>query len=413
MPRYYYVARDRSGKKITGVEDSVSKDDLVTWLQAKGLVVTDIQLDSEREVRDFKTKSYYKSRFKFGHFGITARDLSLFCRQLATLLGAGVTILEALGIISKQVVSRRLYKVITDLRKNMEAGLSLHEAMAKNRSVFSDLWVNLVESGEASGNLSVVLSRLANYLERDVQFRNKIVSALIYPAILMVIGVGALIFLTVKIIPTFANLFAGFNIQLPLLTRLLIIASSIIRHYMLFFFAVVAVAVFLIKKYIKLPEGRRRYENFLFNLPVFGEFFRTLVVERFSSEMSTLIESGVPILYALEISERSVDNLVMAEVIRGVKEQVRQGRSLSIPMEKSGLFEPMVIQMVSIGEEVGDLSGMFKKINSFYQEYIETFLNRFTSMFEPFMLVFMGVVIGMMVIGMFLPIFQISRIGMR
>ncbi len=414
MPRFFYIARDKTGKKITGAEESGNQDELIAWLQARGLVVIHAGLESKRSGAQVKAHpGPAKFRFKRGHFRITSNDLSLFCRQLSTLLGSGVTILETLVIISRQVSSRRFYNVISDLKKNMEGGLSLHEAMAKNRSVFSDLWINLVESGEASGNLSVVLSRLASYLERNAQFRSKIVSALIYPAILMFVGTGALLFLTIKIIPTFASLFESFNMQLPFLTQVLIVASNLIRKYLLVFIIAISTIIFIFRRYIKRPEGRKKYEKFLFKLPIFGEFFRNLAIERFGSEMSTLIESGVPILYALEISERSVDNLVMAEVIHNVKEEVRQGRSLSAPMEKSGFFEPMIVQMVNVGEEVGDLSGMFKRINTHYQEYVETFLGRLTSMFEPIMLVVIGVVIGIMVIGMFLPIFQISQIGIH
>jgi type IV pilus assembly protein PilC len=410
MPRFFYIARDKRGKKITAVQESANQADLIAGLQSRGWVVISVELKAERPEPGLKAQPS-KPGFKRGHARITTRDLSLFCRQLATLLGAGVTILEALTTVSRQVGSRRLYNAINELKEYMEAGLSLHEAMAKCPRVFSDLWVNLVESGEASGNLAIVLSRLASSLERNEQFRSKIISALLYPAILLAVGLGALIFLTTKIIPTFAALFAGFNMQLPFLTRLLIGASSLIRQYVIFLIIAIAVAVFLIKRYIKIPDGRRRYEKFLFRLPLFGEFFRVLVVERFSSTMSTLIESGVPILYSLEVTERSVNNLVMGEIIRDVKEDVRQGRSLSAPMEKSGFFEAMVVQMVTIGEEVGDLSGMFKKIDSFYQEYVETFLSRFTSMFEPIMILFMGIIIGIMVIGMFLPIFQISQLG--
>ena len=410
MPRFFYIARDNTGKKITGVEQRLNQDELVAWLQAKGLVVINIILESAGRGAKAKTQ-LSRPRFKRGHFRITANDLSLFARQLATLVGAGVTILEALYTISKQVSSRRLYNVIGDLRKDMEAGLSLHESMARYSKVFSPLWINLVESGEASGNLGIVLSRLASYLERDAQFRAKIISALIYPIILIVIGLGALIFLTIRVIPTFANLFASFKIQLPLLTRVIIGASNFMRHYLVYIILAVAAAVFVTRRYIRRPEGKRRFENFIFRIPIFGEFFRNLVIERLSSELSTLIESGVPILYALEITERSVNSLIVAEVIRHVKEEVRQGRSLSIPMQKSGFFEPMVVQMVNIGEEIGELSGMFKKINSFYKDYIETFLARFTAMFEPFMLVIVGIMIGIMVIGMFLPIFYISQIG--
>ncbi len=409
MPRFSYIAKDKTGKKISDVGECASKDELIARLQSKGLVVINVQPALRKEKLKTRPSEF---TYRHRHYRTTSHDLSLFCRQLATLIGAGVTILEALNIILRQVTSRRLYNAICDLRRKMEEGLSLHEAMATNRSVFSELWINLVESGEASGNLSGVLSRLSGYLERKAQFRSKIISALIYPVILMIVGMAALLFLTLKIIPSFASLFSGFNVQLPTLTRMLIGTSNFIRRYLLFLFLAAITAVFVFKGYISRPEGRKKYEGFLFRLPVFGDFFRDLVMERFSSEMTTLIESGVPILYALEISERSVGNLVMSEIIRNVKEGVRQGRSLSAPMEKSGFFEPMVVQMVNIGEEVGDLSGMFNKINSFYQESVETFLTRFTSMFEPIMLVVIGIIIGIMVVGMFLPIFQISQLGM-
>ncbi|MFH1678313.1 MAG: type II secretion system F family protein [Candidatus Omnitrophota bacterium] len=412
MPKFYYTAKNRTGEKITGVQECASHDELISRLQSKNLVIIDIKDGSSKSQVEYKVKKPKPMLIRRQHNRITTNDLCLFCRQLATLLGAGVTILEALVIISKQVTSRKLYALIDNLKKGMEDGLSFHEAMAKNRSVFSDLWINLVESGEASGNLAVVLGRLASYLERNAQFRSKLISALIYPAILMFVGLGALLFLTIKIIPTFANLFTGFNMELPLLTRILIAVSDLLRRYIFLLIIGSIAGGFFLKKYLKNPEGRKKFEGLKFRLPVFGEFFRILVVERFSSEMSTLVESGVPILYALEISERSVDNLTIAEIIRNIKAEVREGRSLSEPMEKQGFFEPMVIQMVRIGEEVGDLAGMFKKINSFYQEYIETFLSRFTAMFEPIILVFIGLIIGVMVIGLFLPIFQISQIGM-
>jgi len=261
--------------------------------------------------------------------------------------------------------------------------------------------------------LAMVLTRLATYLEKNAAFKRKIVSALIYPVILLLAGLSALLFLTLKIIPTFAQLFKGFNITLPVLTQILIWVSEFIRKYIFGIIVVAGVAFYLFNKYKSTPAGRRKYENFKFNLPVFGEFFRVLVMERFSSEMSTLVESGVPILYSLEITEHSVANLVMSDIIREVKEDVRQGKPIAKSLEKSGFFEPIAVQMVAIGEEIGELSNMFKRLNTFYQEYSETFLTRFTSMFEPAMLIFMGALIGIMVIGMFLPIFQIAQIGSK
>lgn len=411
MPKFIYTARDRAGQKISNSEEAPSQDELISRLQAKDLIVISILPESKESPAVVKPENIIKKGLRFRRYRITTGDLTLFCRQLATLLGAGVTILKSLDVISNQVSSRKFYNVLKGLEKNMEAGLSLHEAMSKNPEVFSELWVNLVESGEASGNLAVVLDRLAKYLERNAEFKRKIISALIYPAILLLAGIGALLFLTIKIIPTFAEIFQGFNVTLPLLTRILIAVSSFIRRFIIIIICMITIGIFIFRRYIKTKDGRKAYERFQFKLPVFGEFFRALIVERFSSEMSTLIESGVPILYSLEITEQSVGNLVMADVIQQIKENVRQGRPLSQPLEKSGFFEPMVVQMIGIGEEIGELSPMFKRINVFYQEYVETFLARILSMFEPIMLIFMGAVIGIMVVGMFLPIFQIAQIG--
>lgn len=410
MAKFFYIARNKSGEKITGVQESSSQEEALSQLQAKDLLVVNILPEAGEGESAPPPGAKIKGRVRSKHQRITSDDLMLFCRQLATLLSAGVTILRSLDIISQQVSSSRLYRVIRDLQKNMEAGLSFHQAMTKHPKIFSELWINLVESGEASGNLAMVLNRLATYLERNAAFRSKIVSAMIYPLILMVAGLGALLFLTLRIIPTFAVIFSGFNITLPLLTQVLIAFSSIIKRYGLIIVGAGVIAYFLFRKYIATKEGRRNFESFLFSLPLFGEFFRVLVIERFTSEMATLVESGVPILYSLEITEHSVGNLVLGEIISKVKEDVRNGKPLSRPLEDSGFFDPMAVQMVGIGEEIGELSNMFKRLNDFYREYTETFLTRFTSMFEPIMLVFMGVIIGVIVIGMFLPIFQISQI---
>lgn len=410
MPRFFYIARNKAGSKDSGVEEGASQEEVISRLQAKDLIVINVFPESKEAVAGLNPESSAKTKFKPKHFRITKDDLVLYCRQLATLLGAGVTILKSLEIISKQVSSRRLYSVIKDSQKNMEAGLSFHEAMAKHPSVFSELWVNLIESGEASGNLAMVLDRLATYLERNAAFRRKITSALIYPIILTVVGLGALLFLTIKIIPTFVELFKGFNIELPLLTRILVLVSTSLQKNILIISVTIAVSIFLLRKYAAVKSGRRKLENIILKLPVFGEFFRIMAVERFTSEMSTLVESGVPILYSLEIAEHSVGNLTLGDIIRNIKDEVRNGKPLSQPLERSGFFEPMAVQMVSIGEEIGELPNMFKRLNIFYQEYIDTFLTRFTAAFEPIMLVFMGLVIGIMVIGMFLPIFKIADI---
>jgi type IV pilus assembly protein PilC len=411
MPKFFYIARDKTGNKVTGAEESASQDEAISRLQAKELIV--ISVIPEAHGGAPAPDLVLKGRVIAKHSRVTSGDLTLFCRQLSTLLGAGVTILRSMNIIAQQVASRKLYQVVRNLQKNMEAGLSLHEAMARYPEIFSELWINLVESGEASGNLAMVLSRLATYLERDAAFKKKIISALIYPVILMVAGLSALLFMSIKIIPTFAEIFKGFNIELPLLTKFIMGVSFFIRQYGIITVVSLAIGFWFLRKYISTKAGKRQYQKLLLKLPIFGEFFRTIAIERFTSEMSTLVESGVPILYSLEISERSVNNAVLGEIILKIKEDVRAGKPLGQSLEKSNFFDPMVVQMVNIGEEIGELSNMFKRLNTFYQEYLETFLVRFTSMFEPAMLLFMGALIGIMIIGLFLPIFEISSIGGR
>ena len=414
MPKYFYIVRDRAGKKDSGFEDANSEEEAISRLQTRGLIVISISpAFKEPKVGLVGTPPIAGTprRAKAMHRGVRQDDLVLLCRQLATLLGAGATILKSLDIIGKQIASRKLYNVLRDLQRLMEQGLSLHEAMAKHPTVFSELWVNLSESGEASGNLPLVLTRLATYLERNASFRKKLISAMMYPAVLMCAGLGALLFLTIKIIPTFAQLFQGFNVKMPFLTQVLIDVSKFIRGSLIFIIAGLIGGFFLFRQYLASKEGRRRCEGFLYNLPMLGDFFRALVVERFTSEMYTLVESGVPILYSLEIAEHSVGSVLLGGIVRKVKEDVRDGRALSQSLEKSGFFDSMAVQMVNIGEEIGELANMFKRLNDFYQEYVDTFLTRFTALFEPLMLVFMGAVIGIMVIGMFLPIFQIAQMG--
>jgi len=412
VEKFIYIARNKFGKKVTGSFEGANEEEALAQLQAMELLVLEIHSGSSHQGKFLSAGMGLKiGGRKKKHNGITNNDIVVFCRQLATLLGAGVTILKSLETISKQVSSRKLIIVIGNLKQSMESGLSFHESLAKEPAVFSDFWVNLVESGEASGNLAVILDRLASDLERNAEFRGKVISSLIYPIILLCASIFALLFLTVKIVPTFAEVFKSFNLTLPVPTLILIAVSNFVRKTSLHFLIGLVIGSILFLNYIKTKNGRRNFEVFIFSLPLFGEFFRALLVERFSSELATLIESGMPILYSLEITEKSVGSVVMGGIIRSIKEDVRSGKPLHASLEKSDFFDPMVVQMVSVGEEIGELSQMLKRINSFYRDYVQTFLSRFLSLFEPFILLFMGVVIAFMVIGMFLPIFKISQIS--
>ena len=405
MPYFLYSARDKTGNKITGKEEANNSDELVESLQKRGIIVISIK----QELESSKKSALAKSK-SIRHGRITFQDLLLLCQQLAILLEAGVPLLQSIKIITKQSASQRLNRVLEEIILDMEGGLSLHGAMAKHPKVFSELWINLVESGEASGNLAQVLKQLSDYLQREAQFKRKIITSLIYPAILVLAGIAAFFVLTTIVIPTFASLFEGFNTKLPPVTQALIIGSKFIRRYFIFGTLGLVIFIFLFRQFLNTKEGRKKWEKFLFSFPLTGNFFHALMIERFSSNLNILLESGVPIIYALEIVERSIANLTMAEVIFQIKEEVRAGKGLSMPLERSGFFEPIVVQLVAVGEEIGELPAMLKRINNFYQEYVDIFLTRFMALFEPIILIFMAIGIVFMLLGIYLPMFKIGQL---
>lgn len=403
MPDFSFTAIDKEGKKITRIQEADTEDELIKSLQAQELVVVSIKLKPEKVSKQI---SY------FTHRRIKSDDLVFFARQLATLIDAGVTLLKSLEVISKQIESKNLFFVVEKIKKDIEQGLTFRDSLAKHRKVFQDLWINLVETGEASGNLAIILDRLAKFLEQRAAFRREIISAMIYPVILFFVGIGAIFFFTLRIVPTFAELFKGFGIKLPLLTQMVINLSEIAQKSFIPAILTFFILLFIFCQYIKTEEGRKKFDKFKLRIPFFSKLFKNILLERFSSEMAILIESGVPLIYTLEITERAIGNKAVSEIVREVKESVRVGKTLSKPLADSDFFPPLLVQMVAIGEETGNLSQMFKQLASHYEEYLITLMKRLTSMFEPLMIIFMGGVIGTIVISMFLPIFSVARIAL-
>lgn len=408
MPKFSYISRKPNGEKEAGVIEGSGQDEVVAQLQRKGLIVTsiipfDVGHKDSPEISDSRAT---KKQFK--HSGINANDLVLFARQLAMLLGAGVSLLRSMDVISKQVDSQKLHDIILQVSQDMEAGRTLRDSLAKFPAVFSLLWLNLIETGEASGNLPMVLEKLAYYLEESASFKRKVISAMLYPGILLFVSLSAVFFFIVKIVPTFSTILINFGVDLPLPTRILIGISDLLTKNLLLIVLGSVGFVFLFKHLKKRPPFDRIIEQVILKLPIYGEFMRFMLLERFATTMSILIESGVPILYALEISERSAGSIKMMDAIGYIKRSVKEGRNMAGPMEKSEFFTPMVVQMVAIGEEIGELSNMLKRIAKYYQDYLETFVARLATIFEPFMIVFIGVIIGGMVISIFLPIFSIA-----
>ncbi|MCK5260086.1 MAG: type II secretion system F family protein [Candidatus Omnitrophica bacterium] len=409
MQKFSYTVKDKSGKTIKDTVDAISRDALIDKLQKQDFFIVEV---SEASASGFtrKKKSLKKPR-KFRRKKIKLQDLLTFSRQLATMLEAGVPLIRSIAVIQSQIESRNFFNVINDVQKNVEQGASLSSALAAHPKVFSQFWVSLIEVGEASGTIPKTLDKLAFYLEQQASFRSTIVSGIIYPAILFAVSMGAVAFFALVVGPKFQGIFNSMGVELPWITRTLLDLFDFIKQNLLLLVGGTIAAIVFLKKYIRTASGRLAYEKFLFNSPVIGEIFKLIIVERFSAQMSLLVDSGVPILYALDITERLVDNSTCAIIISDIKEAVKQGELLVAPMERSGFFPSMCVQMITVGEETGELSKMLKHVAVFYQNSVETFMKRFATIIEPFMLVFMGAIIGTIVVAMFLPMFNLSQLG--
>ena len=401
MPFFRYVARDRAGKLIDEITETTNEEDLVNSLQARGLLI--ISVGPSLEV-----KSKKKADSRRYHAGVKPSDLIMLSRELATLLGAGVTLIKSLEILCKQIESMTLLKTVEQIKKDVEGGYTFQSALKKHNKIFSSFWINLVETGEASGHLPSSLEQVAIYLEENSELKRKLTSALIYPIILISVATGAIAIFLLKIIPIFTEIFKGFNVELPILTQIVVNISDVVRKYFFIVVGILIGIIFIIKKYISTEIGRWQFDELMLKLPLIGQLMREIATERFASGLGTLIKSGVPILHALEIAEKTAGNKVMEKAIKDVKTSVKEGRGMGQTMQESNLFSPLVVQMVSVGEEIGELGKMLDRISVFYKERVNTFIIRFTTMFEPIILVFMGVVVGVIVVAMFMPIFSIS-----
>ncbi len=403
--KFSYTARNKNGELTQGVLDAFSEDEVISRLQAQDLLVVSVSSATDKVVLSKKAK-----QGKF-HSGVKTDDLILFSRQLSTLLNAGIPLLRSLDILSKQVESKKLYNALEAIKADIEGGLTFHDALAKHKRVFSDFWINLVETGEASGQLASVLEQVADYIESSGALQSKIKSAMVYPVIISIVAVIAVAVFLLKIIPTFANIFKGFNIELPALTKMVMAASDILRHYFLMVAGIAIVFIIVFKKYIQTKKGRRQIDAFKLKLPLVGPLFQEIAVSRFTSGLSTLIKSGVPVLHCLSIVSRTSGNKLFEEAIGKVRESVQEGKTMARPLEESGLFPPMVSQMVTVGEESGELSEMLHKISDFYEARVSASIDRLTTAFEPMMLVLMGGVVGTLIISMYLPIFKMTKMG--
>jgi len=324
------------------------------------------------------------------------------------MVDAGIPLVNALDILSEQMENPSFKDVTLKIRDDVETGSSLSEALDKHKNVFSNLFINMVKAGESSGMLDDILDRLASYLEKTSALQKKVKSALVYPTAVTSMALIITIFLLIKVVPVFADIYEGFGSKLPVPTQLMINVSDFLRRYFYVAIAFIGLAVFLLKKYAKTEQGRMKIDSLKLNIPIFGTLMRKVAVGKFTRTLSTLIKSGVPILSSLEIVSKTADNRVVEVAVDNVRKNVREGEPIADPLARSGVFPPMVVRMISVGEQTGELEKMLLKIADFYDEQVDAAVSGLTSLIEPLIIAFLGIVIGGIVICMFMPILQMS-----
>jgi len=326
------------------------------------------------------------------------------------MVDAGIPLVNALDILAEQVENASFKQIISKIRDDVETGSSLSEALSKHETIFSKLFISMVRAGESSGMLDEILDRVATYLEKTSNLQRKIKSALVYPAAVTLMAIAITTFLMIKVVPVFKDIYSGFGAKLPTPTHIMMTLSDIVRQY---FYIVIALLIILgiaLKKYIQTEKGSRQFDGLKLHLPIFGTLLRKVAVGKFTRTLSTLIRSGVPILNSLEIVSKTAGNKVIEMAVDNVGTNVREGEPIADPLARSGVFPPMVVRMISVGEQTGELEKMLSKIADFYDEQVDAAITGLTSLIEPLIIAFLGIVIGGIVICMFLPILQISSV---
>ena len=403
MSKFTYTAKNREGHTVKGDMEVPDKQHALDVLRKKGLLILKLE-----EAKD--TLSTLSLRGFFTRKKVPNDEIVIFARQMATMTEAGITVVTSLDTLVDQVDNALLKQALQDVRDSVNTGASLSEAMSKHPFTFSSYFVNMIKAGESSGMLDDVLERVALYLEKTSALHKKIQSAMIYPAVVTAMAIGITLVMILKVIPVFKDIFSGFGAALPAPTQFLIDLSDQLRKYFWVLCLVVVIAVFGVRWYVNTERGRMAIDGIKLRLPVFGPLFRKVAISKFTRTLSTLVRSGVPILSALEIVAKTSGNVVIEGAIDDVKNSVREGESITRPLEKSGLFPPLVTRMVSVGEKSGELEKMLAKIADFFDDQVDTVVDGMTSLIEPLIIAFLGIVIGGIVICMFLPIFKMSTI---
>ncbi|MFH1514648.1 MAG: type II secretion system F family protein [bacterium] len=401
MPKFNFVVRDSAGKTITGQLAMDSKEQLISRLKDQGYFINKIS-----EVKDDSFYNRIDTAFQ-RLTPIRIKDISIFARLLSTMINAGLPILRSLKIIEKQTENLRLVEVIQSIRDQVEEGHPLSLAMSKHPRVFNPLIVAMTKSGEESGSLDIVLDRISHDLEREIEIRSRVAAGIRYPVIIMGAAVVIVTIVLIFVVPAFQTIFESMDAQLPLPTQVLVNISEVIRHSAAFVVLAIVILVIAYKYLSRIPSVAKFFDSIMLKLPVFGMLLRKIALARFARTLSILLRSGVPILRAMSVVEQTVGNAVIASAVVASKEAIREGERISPPLEETGEFPPMVIDMIAVGEETGALDTMLEKISEFYDQEVDFTIDAFTTLIEPVLIMFLGIVIGFIVVALYMPLFSV------
>lgn len=401
MATFVYKVRDRSGKVFTGTMEGDNRSSVVSRLREMDYFITSIQ--EKKKSLLFSTQITLFQR-------INLKDLTIFYRQFATMVNAGLTLINSLDILIEQVENKALSNIIKVVKSDVEAGSTLADAMAKYPNVFSELYISMIRAGEVGGVLDEILNKIADLMEKEYALRQKVKSAMSYPTFVIGAAVIMAIFMLTFILPQFVGVFAQFGGKLPALTQFFVTLTILFNKFWYIFFIIFAALIFAFFSYIKTPSGKLNFDKFKLNAPIIGEINRKSAIARFTRILGTLIKSGVPILEALQVSSNAIGNLVISGAVLSAKTKIKEGQSISGPLAASGVFPPMVTQMIMVGEESGELEEMLINVAKFYDEEVDRSVEKLTAVIEPLMMVVIGLTIGTMIIAMYLPIFNMVNL---
>ncbi len=403
MPDYKYTAIDRNGAQTSGKIEATNDEQARQKLMAKGLMVTTLANDAGSAKPAAAQVAPSKGGFTFGS-KVSQNDVTIMTRQLATLIVAGLPLLRALELITKQERNPAFKVILANVADSVSQGNNLSEAMQAHPKVFDKLFVNMIRAGEAGGVLDKVLDRLAKFREKAERIQKKVKSALVYPGVVMSVAIIIVYILMVKVVPSFQKLLDGQKTEMPPLTKLVIGISQLLTVYWWATPILVFGIYFLLKQWLSTEKGKELFDRMIFRLPKVGAFVQIVSVSRFARTFGTLMASGVPILQSISITRDTLDNVVIAKSLERVHDRVRDGEPLSVPLEQSGVFPQMVTSMIQVGEETGQLPEMLNRVADIYDEEVDNAVTALTSIIEPVLIVFLAVVVGAIVLAMFLPL---------